>query len=999
MMLQESTLDTSLPFEHVLKKTKQQTEEPTEEMFSPEIMEMNASALLRFLQTNCSRDNATYLLRREVGDTNIQLYDISSISRQRQRKWSWWLATMSYRFAQRLRHLEFNLSVASNNKENGDESTRTTGYASSMSSLRRQFRDRQRSLLQTTLDLLEDLADLDGQSQESLVAAVNEHMADTFLGSQSLGQGGLDQEKKKDEQLGGTTNNAFQAHYQPMEVMKKGTTSIPSAQSVLEQPYSDIPVDGLNKAQDHLINGIKRLRPVLEKNILEARQRQEERNRRRRRRPRPTHTRQQQKHVRVTTAKEGATSSSGSDEDHCYDSDRKIADKVRHSLELSYLPSEAIILQLIGLHSKLIDVSLRLAEHHLRNYWSSSAMQALRTSARRIADSGSLLHLLSQVSRANSKEIASSSLISEKLLQRLQLQYTWLWEHCGHFARSFASDELWRDRGHACGDDVISVLRDVEAAFAAKDPTLCISTTDDRSCDDDKENCEFAWYRFCNAVDPLSAKTDGLVSLHSLAAVVDPQIATSAMAGTTSSSRYKESVYLPSDDSSTDSVLAASMILGRQRQIQRDKRQVLVASSVAYGRAIRAFEALLPDGEENPCTSDLADRNEPPILRLLRQRLGDSFNETGKVLLDALRSLLSSPPKLPDITDPQTIPLAAEGLLSSAQFWFLEGLDTFEICQDLRNLALLRCNLCQCFKLRANSSFATTDNTPSDRSTHAEFCLEEAAMQLQAAHEALGQRDVDPMTWDMVSEELASAFLVLGVRRRQSLIGGGNTPILSPALRLPPGKERSIVDPMERALRIYDELGNAHQAAAVHYQLALTNSKVWTCQRDEAKTREKLSAAFQHYNMAFAYFSGSLKGNEPTFVLLCLDLASLYAAVSGEECLTKALVRCLDSSDAFSQATIDFNLAHNSKARGTEWLSKMGTLASSVEDRVFKLLRSLVKLESAASGTKYKELYRVGLTTKMAFTASAGEAENYDSNARQLLALHDVLVALRGQLG
>jgi hypothetical protein len=370
----------------------------------------------------------------------------------------------------------------------------------------------------------------------------------------------------------------------------------------------------------------------------------------------------------------------------------------------------------------------------------------------------------------------------------------------------------------------------------------------------------------------------------------------------------------------------------------------------------------------------------PAILNLLRQRLGDACNETGKVLLAALRTLLTS--NLPKENNTQQI--AAEALLDSAQFWFFEGLEVFGVCNDLRNLALLRCNLCQCYKLRANSSFFASK--ASDGCSHAEVCLQEAANQLQAAHQALGQRDADPMTWDMVSEELAATFLVLAVRRRQSLLGGGNTPVTLQALRLSPGKERSFMEPMEQALEIYEQLGNAHQAAAVHYQLALTNSKMWTCQRDETKTREKLSSAFQQYNMAFAYFSSSLRGNEPTFALLCLDLASLYAAVAGEECLTKALSRCLDTYDAFSQEAIE--AARNSK----DWLEKMETLASSVEDRVFKLLRSLVKLDPE----RYKDLYREGLTAKMVKNVPENDP-GISNKASKLLALHDLLVSIRNK--
>jgi hypothetical protein len=60
-------------------------------------------------------------------------------------------------------------------------------------------------------------------------------------------------------------------------------------------------------------------------------------------------------------------------------------------------------------------------------------------------------------------------------------------------------------------------------------------------------------------------------------------------------------------------------------------------------------------------------------------------------------------------------------------------------------------------------------------------------------------------------------------------------------------------------------------------------------------------------------------------------------------------------------------------SRREEWFSKMETLANSVDDRLFKLLKSLVKIEEDAnqasnksiSVEKYKTMYRAGLRAKI----------------------------------
>lgn len=251
------------------------------------------------------------------------------------------------------------------------------------------------------------------------------------------------------------------------------------------------------------------------------------------------------------------------------------------------------------------------------------------------------------------------------------------------------------------------------------------------------------------------------------------------------------------------------------------------------------------------------------------------------------------------------------------------------------------------------------------KKSSSEIYLQEAVDHLVSAHEAMGQRESDPLTWDMVSEELAATLLVLGVRRRQPALSSSSEPLLFQAMRLTPGIEKSIVDPMERSCRIYESLGtprSSRQAAAAHYQLALYFSKVWTCQRDEAKTREKLAAAFKHYGSAHQYFYRNIRGNETTFVVLSLDFSGFYAAVSGEEALHKALLCCLDTREAFAHP-VDSPTA----------MQQLATLAENIEARVSKLVLGLVKIEKEGNSKKagntpserYKNMYREVLGHKM----------------------------------
>jgi hypothetical protein len=154
--------------------------------------------------------------------------------------------------------------------------------------------------------------------------------------------------------------------------------------------------------------------------------------------------------------------------------------------------------------------------------------------------------------------------------------------------------------------------------------------------------------------------------------------------------------------------------------------------------------------------------------------------------------------------------------------------------------------------------------------------------------------------------------------------------------------------------------------------------------------------AFHHFQSAYSYFAVNIVGNEVTFCLLSLDLASLYTSVSGIESFSKALQICRHTSRAFSCTIVEDKLGDLHKRK--EWFNQMKTIATTIEERVFSILKSLVKLEEPGE-KEFKSLYRAGLMAKMPYDSlkhsfpTAGD-ESIDQTAAQLLSLNKVLTEI-----
>ena len=810
--LRSSDISQSSESTTTMGETKSVFQRQHEPLFSPAMVESNAHMILDFIKTNCAKENQTYLLRRNAGETTVQLLDVTLLSKQRQQKWVHWLAMMSIRFAGQLKNLSF---------------------AQSDPVLRREYRQKRRNLLENSLQLLYELADIGGIQNEVICSSIYEQLADSYL---------IDEDDPSVKDGTNSTFVPFQCSFlQPTEFQKS------------HQPYSTVTNDGLSKAQDLLSIAVKQL-------------------------------------------------------------DKKIDGPRKSKLE-----NEALAIQMYGLYHKQINVGLANTRLHLQRYQSSNVMQSLRQVGRSIASASELL--LRSCGSKDHTHLKDIVLGYNKLnfIRSLSCQYANLWEECGNFARSFASDGLWRDHGHCAGEDICSLLQDVEWSLSTV--IHVIQAPESKSLDEDEIQESLS----------ISVKSKGVINLQYLTGVV-PVSEDLALLDYNSSCLDKTNAYLQ-----------------KQKLMKKEERRVLVAACVCYGRAADIF--MRSSGFKSK--HDILNISQDDLLSLMLKRLGDGCNEVGKVLQEEALKIIKF----------QGHATVTKTILLSSAWWFKQALDAFTLCKDkvgVINAAVMHCNLASCAKTRASQeSF-------DDRRSSAvhQDSMDDAICHLECAHGLLEQRDLyDSGVWDMVSKELASAYLFVGARRRDALFDKCTTPImLLPSIT--PKVERSIIEPLEKALKIYTALDDGQKIAATSLHLAQYYSKVWASQRNEVQTKEKLSKAFSFYQKSHQYFFTHTLGNEYALSCLILELSNLYKSVSPE----KAILSCIDCQNAVSDMAVRHHMKTDDPDMFKKWIAQMTDVVVKLEDNILSLLSVLVKNEKRTrdenSGVFHK-LYRDVLTIKL----------------------------------
>jgi tetratricopeptide (TPR) repeat protein len=289
---------------------------------------------------------------------------------------------------------------------------------------------------------------------------------------------------------------------------------------------------------------------------------------------------------------------------------------------------------------------------------------------------------------------------------------------------------------------------------------------------------------------------------------------------------------------------------------------------------------------------------------------------------------------------------------TKAAWHFHLGVDIFKQIQDHANIALLYCNMGKLMKIYAQNERGIT--APSnvacvfggdDRMTPTEEAQYNKAVNFYiSARDTLGDRKLYPGIWDVVQSQLASTYLIYGLRMQ---------------CNQEQDSLKTASEYLQKALKIYEVLGDSHQAAVTHLHLGTLYVKIL---REQGSSQDKRSTkvAKIHFDKALSFFTAEKPSKE--FICTHYEIATMYENIYTQAHsthfanLVKSIEHLIETSSGFKNGC---NLNNTDNTIMTQLVSKVKT---KMEEILKQMLKLGISCKNNAQVEHLKQMYRVVLT-------------------------------------
>jgi len=220
---------------------------------------------------------------------------------------------------------------------------------------------------------------------------------------------------------------------------------------------------------------------------------------------------------------------------------------------------------------------------------------------------------------------------------------------------------------------------------------------------------------------------------------------------------------------------------------------------------------------------------------------------------------------------------------TKAAWHFQLAVDTFKQIKDPPNIALIYCNIGRLMKVYAqneriglSNSSPTSPSAPSALPASVVSGSDDPMSEQELSHykkaegfyinakEAIKERKLSPGIWDAVHSQLASTYLIMGLRMTAGQGPGQLTQECA----------RDAAEYLLRALKISDSMKDSYQAGIAHLHIASLYGKMIRKVENESERRSKIKVAMLHFEKAQLEFTQEKYPKE--FLCVKYELAVMY---------------------------------------------------------------------------------------------------------------------------